>query len=446
MRETHSPLLPALHSKSLEDIQQDLFSLFKQTCTGIVHIDLKQRTAVVLHSNDRTWTVGNVYDWDQMLRVYSNTFLDERDIRTAMRSFSAEHLLALLHAGQHSLSLNVRYNMKELRWVNVRAYLLQREKDTLPSAYIILTEANEECLLNTIVNCYVYNNCDYFIYLNTADNSYTMFSGSSDGAPMLPAHCDDYAAAVVKYASTHVVPEDQEMVIREMSIARVREQLDKNGLHAFYCGVIDPVRGYTRKRLEYRYYDQPSGMVLLSRTDVTTIYIEQQAHEKELESALRQAKTDPLTGLLNYQGALEHSMDLLRQCSRGAAFFFIDLDNFKVINNTLGHARGDEFLRQTAAVLRAEMRPGDMVGRVGGDEFVALLPGLTATATVEKRASRLCDALARLADRHVPGLPVSCSIGIALAPKDGEDYKSLAYTADMRLYAAKAKGKNGYCL
>jgi diguanylate cyclase (GGDEF)-like protein len=229
-----------------------------------------------------------------------------------------------------------------------------------------------------------------------------------------------------------------------MRIERVLEQLGAHGMHAFYCGILDPVRGYTRKRLEYRYYDQPSGMILLSRSDVTAIYREQQEHQSALKAALLRAQTDPLTGLLNYQGTLEHSADPLARHDGGAAFFFIDLDNFKVVNDTLGHSAGDELLRRVADILRRETCPGAVVGRVGGDEFVALLPGLTSVEAVTEQAQRLCDAIARLTDRDFSGLPISCSIGIALAPEEGTDYASLAYKADMRAYKAKFGGKNGY--
>lgn len=224
----------------------------------------------------------------------------------------------------------------------------------------MVRDADEQHLLRNVVDRYVYSNCDYFIYLDAKNNSYTMFSGSSDGTPLPPAQCNDYATELVNYAEAFVVPEDRQMVIREMRIERVLEQLGAHGMHAFYCGILDPVRGYTRKRLEYRYYDQPSGMILLSRSDVTAIYREQQEHQSALEAAL--------------------------------------------------------------------------------------LPGLTSVEAVTEQAQRLCDAIARLTNRDFSGLPISCSIGIALAPEEGTDYASLAYKADMRAYKAKFGGKNGYAL
>lgn len=148
----------------------------------------------------------------------------------------------------------------------------------------------QEHLLRSIIDLFVYNNCDYFIYLDAKQNRYTMFSGSQSGTPLPPSECLDYESELVKYARSFVVPEDQEKVIREMGLKRVIEQLEKNGLHTIYCGVEDPVRGYTRKRLEYRYYDRNKQMILLSRTDLTDVYLEQQRQQKVLQEALKTAE------------------------------------------------------------------------------------------------------------------------------------------------------------
>lgn len=151
-------------------------------------------------------------------------------------------------------------------------------------------EHQQENLLRSIINLFVYNNCDYFIYLDVKQNSYTMFSGSRSGPPLPPSECLDYSTEIVKYANDFVVPGDREHVIREMRLKRVIEQLEQYEKHVIYCGVEDPIRGYTRKKLEYRYYDRDEQMVLLSRTDLTDLYLEQQRQQKELQEALKTAE------------------------------------------------------------------------------------------------------------------------------------------------------------
>lgn len=343
-------------STTIDNIQRELFNVLNHAYVSIARVDLARRDAVILQSRERPETIAKVYDWNTLLRHCCAAYLGESDSQMILHSFSSAHLLQIFKSGQHTLSRDVRLTTGRLRWISISAFLVQEEGHP-PYAYVMVRDADEQHLLRNVVDRYVYNNCDYFIYLDAKNNSYTMFSGSSDGTPLPPAQCNDYATELVKYAEAFVVPEDRQMVIREMRIERVLEQLSVNGLHAFYCGVLDPVRGYTRKRLEYRYYDQPSGMILLSRSDVTAIYREQQEHQSALEAALLRAQTDPLTGLLNYQGTLERVSETLAQQRESTAFLFIDLDNFKMVNDTLGHGMGDEFLRRVAAVLRQEAQP-----------------------------------------------------------------------------------------
>lgn len=432
-----------ISSRTMQNVQRELFNVLNHAYVSIARVDLARRDAVILQSRERPETIARVYDWNTLLRHCCAAYLGESDSQMILHSFSSAHLLQIFKSGQHTLSRDVRLTTGRLRWISVSAFLVQ-EEGCSPYAYVMIRDADEQHLLRNVVDRYVYNNCDYFIYLDAKNNSYTMFSGSSDGTPLPPAQCRDYATELVKYAEAYVVPEDRQMVIREMQIERVLEQLSVNGLHAFYCGVLDPVRGYTRKRLEYRYYDQPSGMILLSRTDVTAIYREQQKHQRALEAALLRAQTDPLTGLLNYQGTLERVSETLAQQRESTAFLFIDLDNFKMVNDTLGHGMGDEFLRRVAGILRQETQPCDILGRVGGDEFVVLLSGMPSTNMAKECAQRLCNAIAQLADgEYFLHLPVSCSIGIALAPGEGGDYNTLAQKADQRAYKIKQNGKNG---
>lgn len=115
-----------------------------------------------------------------------------------------------------------------------------------------------------------------------------MFGCNNSGTPLPPAVCDDYATELVKYAQDFVAPEDVEMTIREMQLDRVIEQLEKHEEHSFNVGVMDPVKGYTYKRLQYIYYDRPNKMILLTRTDITDVY------EGEKNSKRPNAKPKPI--------------------------------------------------------------------------------------------------------------------------------------------------------
>jgi len=154
------------------------------------------------------------------------------------------------------------------------------------------------------------------------------------------------------------------------------------------------------------------------------------------------ADSDPLTGLLNRRAWTDAATGVLEQgSSRPTAVLFFDLDHFKELNDRHGHAAGDRALVAVAAALRHELRPSDLVGRYGGEEFVALLQGVEKENAMQV-ATRLCRRVHRL-DVHVgsPGALLTVSIGVAMrTPAD--TVQSLVERADKAMYAAKLAGRN----
>jgi diguanylate cyclase (GGDEF)-like protein len=160
----------------------------------------------------------------------------------------------------------------------------------------------------------------------------------------------------------------------------------------------------------------------------------------------RQARTDSLTGLLNRRAFLE---EMERYASRQdrdnlpATLIFADLDNFKPVNDRLGHEAGDDVLRRVAVLLRKTFRPTDLVARLGGDEFAIWMNGAD-HMTAAERAEFLRDAVPReLAEITDPDLPrVSVSIGIACRePGGGEPLGNLMRRADLAMYEVKRGGR-----
>jgi diguanylate cyclase (GGDEF)-like protein len=153
-------------------------------------------------------------------------------------------------------------------------------------------------------------------------------------------------------------------------------------------------------------------------------------HERQRAALAAASRADGLTGCLNRRGfeeRLEAEIDACRRNGRRAALVMLDLDDFKLVNDTRGHAAGDELLRWTTARASEVLRPMDSLGRIGGDEFAALIPGAGA-AEGREVAMRLRDAL---------GERVSVSIGVAAFPIDGSSPDALHRHADHNLYSAK---------
>ncbi|MFT7722521.1 MAG: EAL domain-containing protein [Roseateles sp.] len=179
---------------------------------------------------------------------------------------------------------------------------------------------------------------------------------------------------------------------------------------------------------------------------------------KQAEQALVQAKAqlearaerlalfDGLTGLPNRHllaDRASQALDIARRCDEPLAVLFLDLDHFKNVNDTLGHRAGDALLAQLAGRLRGAVREQDTVARMGGDEFVLVLP-LTDVAGAAHLATKLM-ALAG-APFQVEGqeLTVTPSLGIAMFPTDGDDFDTLCKCADAAMYRAKKDGRNAY--
>ncbi len=158
------------------------------------------------------------------------------------------------------------------------------------------------------------------------------------------------------------------------------------------------------------------------------------------------ASHDELTGLPNRSlliDRLKHAISLAQRQNHKVALLFIDLDNFKNINDTLGHDLGDLLLKQAAERLQSCVRDADTLARLGGDEFVAVLSDVS-MEEITSVASRIVDFLS--ASFHINGnsLFVSASIGISVFPDDGDDSMSLIKCADTAMYRAKERGRNQY--
>ncbi|WP_201208953.1 diguanylate cyclase domain-containing protein [Rhodocyclus purpureus] len=167
---------------------------------------------------------------------------------------------------------------------------------------------------------------------------------------------------------------------------------------------------------------------------------------KEAENLIRhQANHDPLTNLANrrlFDKRLEMALTRARLCRSPLALLYMDLDHFKEVNDTFGHATGDALLREAAQRMLRCVRSDDTVARFGGDEFAIILGELRQPQDAFDVARRMLEALARPFALDGRRVLISASIGIALHPEDGAEAANLRARADAALYAAKAAGRN----
>lgn len=158
----------------------------------------------------------------------------------------------------------------------------------------------------------------------------------------------------------------------------------------------------------------------------------------------RLAHVDPVTGLPNrhaFNGRLSEALALVDRFGGNAGLLLLDLDNFKMVNDTLGHHAGDKLLKQVAARLASRLGAGELLCRIGGDEFAVILG---APSEPGKTASRMLEALAEPFDVDRHEIYVTASAGLSLCPDDARDLETLIRNADTAMYQAKSGGKNAW--
>ncbi|SFP53116.1 EAL domain-containing protein [Ralstonia sp. NFACC01] len=232
-----------------------------------------------------------------------------------------------------------------------------------------------------------------------------------------------------KEIGSTMMPSGQVLRTGEPIFGRVYGLLLKTGELMWVRQNIIPIR---------RHAEPTPSSVMLSFADITDI--------KRAEQRLRHlAAHDALTGLTNrsfFIAHLESAIESARDESRELALFFLDLDRFKSVNDTAGHACGDTLLQSAAARLTDCIGPGDMIARLGGDEFVILIDQRVEGKRIALLAERLLQAMREPFDTVNGRYYLGVSIGVALYPHDGISGSDLLRSADAAMYRAKQNGRN----
>ena len=169
-------------------------------------------------------------------------------------------------------------------------------------------------------------------------------------------------------------------------------------------------------------------------------------NNKEKAALVRSAQLDALTGVYNKENTQKFidSMLKIRNQKVLHGFMILDMDHFKEINDTYGHAVGDKVLQTFGGLLQSQFRDLDVVGRIGGDEFVVLLYDIGTREIMEARVKSLQEKIRALEIPELQGHPLTSSVGIAFAPRDGETFMELYRRADNALYQTKRNGRDSY--
>ena len=254
--------------------------------------------------------------------------------------------------------------------------------------------------------------------------------------------CNDRAAALLGSTRAHLTGKLASEVMND----KLREDFLDLCHRALEYSIYEdefrvPSRGGLNAQWLYRRAVHSGAGIALTLRDISEL----KAHEQTLADL---ANKDALTLLPNRRWLSDFLPEAMQRTERAGsrlALFFIDLDNFKLVNDTLGHQAGDELLMQAANRICHAVRASDHVVRLGGDEFTVVLENIDSDRDIARVADSILDILAEPFTLSAgAGNRVSASIGISIYPNDGEDAESLIKHADVAMYAAKAEGKARY--
>ena len=211
---------------------------------------------------------------------------------------------------------------------------------------------------------------------------------------------------------------------------------------------------FTSDSLSYRASDLLRGFIVTENerylgvgTVLALLQASNETNRRGVAQIARLAHFDPLTDLPNrvlFQKSLSEALARRSRKGDALAVHFVDLDRFKTVNDTLGHPLGDALLKIAAERLRGCVREGDTVARLGGDEFAVVQTGLDDAHGATRLAARIVEAMAAPFDLQGHHVVIGASVGVSLAPTDGDDADELLKKADMALYRAKADGRGAY--
>ncbi|MCR5482363.1 MAG: diguanylate cyclase [Clostridia bacterium] len=245
------------------------------------------------------------------------------------------------------------------------------------------------------------------------------------------------------YASSYVIEEDREKLLDFLS--RERLILTFNRDITYQSAEIRLKNNFggsfwvlmTLQLLKDSYNDDIRACLLVKNID----------KEKSFEIEIQErANLDILTGALNRGAAIQSITNIIHSCDTASrhAILMLDVDSFKKINDKLGHSTGDRILQKLVLDIKTVLREGDIIGRIGGDEFIICMKNMPSEDTMGIMQKRV-DALRERAYHRIKSkVSISISIGIAIFPDNGTTFDDLYKKADTALYAAKANGKNTY--
>ncbi|HRM90834.1 MAG TPA: GGDEF domain-containing protein, partial [Thomasclavelia ramosa] len=322
--------------------------------------------------------------------------------------------LRLLSKTQKTSHLDLRFQkeLENYEWVQLKTLYLPKNNEKI---YLVFSNVDREHIINSITEKFVYKKGDYLYYLDTKNGYFSNFSITDNGTVIPPQEGNNYTQAMIKYTRQNTVLEDQDRVIEQLTPEYILNRLQEQSVYKIELGMLDENKEYRRKLITVQYYDEENKIVLIRRSDITKEYLKQKNQENKLKAIKKAADTDALTGIYNRIGAQRLIVEYLHKSNNEmSAFIIIDLDNFKKINDSLGHLQGDEVLKQVANILKENFRKTDIIARLGGDEFIVFMKNIVQKENAIITLNNLLKKLRLSYQWHEETILITGSIGVAV--------------------------------
>ena len=376
------------------------------------------------------------------------TFLEEKRLVYVDSVDAMRELLALIVSGARPtgsavLQLNLNCEACDYEWYRLAYSLIYQDDGTPAQAVISLQNVSEQHAREVAYQRWEKT----YEAMPQSSTAYLEFDLTLDrldaqkGTLLNPIPADLYGSmegAMRHYLANFVHPEDRER-IRAFT---AREHL----LTEYFRGTRLEKQEFRHLRNDGRYVWVRLSVQMLPdpyscNVRASMLLRDIDAHKREELTLTDQLRSDTLTGALNRGAFVEAANAVFAQPRNGGlhALVMVDVDHFKQINDRFGHGYGDRVLSRVCDLLRNALRADDLVGRIGGDEFVLLLKNVVNREALQVKIENLCQ---QLNQRIGENILVSCSFGAATCPTDGTGFEELYWKADTALYAAKEAGRN----
>lgn len=419
--------------EALKESEEQFRATFEQAAVGIAHVDLNGR---FMRANRKLCEIVG-YAHDELIKLTPQDLTHPEDLDTDL-----DHIRRLLAGEIQTFSFEKRYVRKdrESAWVNLTVSLVRKSSGEPKYLIKVVEDITDR---KKAVSALRESEKKYRRFIDAAAEGFWMINSQLETIEVNEALCK-----MLGYTQEEMLGKKPFDFVDDENHRIFKEQTAK-------------IPGTSHRRYDI-ILKAKSGQDVYARFNATTIrdsannyissfaFVTDITEQKRTEEMLNSmAYYDSLTGLPNrtlFYDRFELAIAHARRDNGMLAVLFLDLDNFKTINDTLGHAVGDQLLQGVAGRLKGGLREGDTIARLGGDEFVLLLSGISSSKDASGVAEKVLSVFSAPFTFDGQELHITTSVGISLYPYDGEDSQTLLKNADAALYRAKEHGRNDYQL